>query len=172
MFRTAAAVAPVEDVADPWSDLLPLSLLGLEMDAPDDWRPHLEARGVAVLRDDVGRDAVSRSDARVLLAEYRDMVAREREAVARHRERVDREAEERDRAWRSELWGGLSAEHLPIDVAPAAAMLQAAADARPKRVSVLQEALSNSGEVTFHSLAPAGDESWPPPLLSVCRVHW
>jgi hypothetical protein len=39
-------------------------------------------------------------------------------------------------------------------------MLQAAQDARPKRTSVLQEALGNGGGFTFHSLAPVeGDES-------------
>src|SRR5215218_4370555 len=138
MFRAAAAL-PVEDVADPWSDLLPLSLLSLEMAAPDDWRAHLEARGVAVVVDDVGRLAVSRGDARALLAEYRDMVAREQEAAAGRREAVEREAEERDRRWRAQLWRGLPAEQVPEGVAPAAAMLQMAADERPKRTSVLQE---------------------------------
>ena len=158
MFRAAAAL-PVEDVADPWSDLLPLSLLQLEMDAPDDWRPYLEARGVAVVVDDVGRDSVSRADARTLLAERRQALAAEREAAARHRERLEHEAEEQDRIRRSQIWGGLPAERVPEGVAPAAAMLQMAADARPKRTSVLQEALANEGGFTYHSLAPMGDES-------------
>jgi len=87
------------------------------------------------------------------------MVAGEQEAVARQRERVDRDAEERDRAMRAQLWGGLSADHMPPDVAPAAAMLQMAADERPKRTSLLQEALGNGGGFTFHSLAPEADES-------------
>src|SRR5215207_7540038 len=117
MFRAAAAPS-VEEAASP--DVVPLSLLSLEMDAPEGWPAYLAARGVAVLVDDVGRDAVSRSDARVLLAEYRETVAAEREAVARKREALEREAEERDRAWRAELWGGLPAERLPIGVAPAA----------------------------------------------------
>jgi hypothetical protein len=60
---------------------------------------------------------------------------------------------------RSELWGGLPAERLPIGVLPAAVMLQAAQDARPKRLSVLQEALANDSGLTYHSLAPASDES-------------
>ena len=157
MFRAAAL--PVEDVADPWSDLLPLSLLSLEMDAPDDWRPYLEARGVAVVVDDVGRLAVSRGDARALLAEYRESVAAEREAAARKREALEREAEERDRTMRAQIWRGLPAELVPEGVAPAAAMLAAAVDSRPKRVSVLQEALTNPGGATYHSLAPDADES-------------
>jgi len=37
--------------------------------------------------------------------------------------------------------------------------LQMAADARPKRTSVLEEALANGGGFTFHSLAPDSDES-------------
>jgi|SRR5829696_1670811 len=159
MFRVAAAL-PVEDVADPWSDLLPLSLLSLEMAAPDDWRPYLEARGVAVLRDDVGRDSVSRSDARVLLAESRARLAAEREAAARHRERVEREAEEQDRVRRSQIWQGVPASAFPEGVSAASVMVAALRDSRPKRQSVLQEALSNSGgEITFHSLAPEGGES-------------
>src|SRR5829696_4343052 len=114
MFRsTGLATAAAEDVADPWSDLLPLSLLSLEMGAPDDWRAHLAARGVVVVVDDVGRDAVSRSDARVLLAEYRETVAAEREAAARKREALEREAEERDRAYRAQIWKGVPASAFP-----------------------------------------------------------
>src|SRR5829696_8702363 len=157
MFRVAAAL-PVEDVADPWSDLLPLSLLSLEMDAPDDWRPYLEARGVAVVVDDVGRLAVSRGDARILLAEYREMVAAERKAAARRHERLEREAEERDRERRAQIWQGVPAASFPDGVSATSVLLQAVRDSRPKRESVLQEALSNSGGFTYHSLAPAGDE--------------
>src|SRR5215203_3880588 len=149
MFRVAAAL-PVEDVADPWSDLLPLSLLSLEMAAPDDWRPYLEARGVAVVRDDVGRDSVSRSDARLLLAEHRDMVAREQEAAARRHELREREAEERDRERRAQIWQGVPAVSFPEGVSAASVMVAAIRDSQPKRQSVLQEALSNSGGATFH----------------------
>src|SRR5215213_2300160 len=155
MFRAAAASAPGEEVAP--SSLVPLSVLRLEMDPGPDWSAYLAERDVPVLTDAVGRDSVLSSDARTLLAEYRETVAAEREAAARKREALEREAEERDRAMRAQLWGGLSAEHLPVGVSPAAAMLQAAADERPKRTSVLQEALANGGGFTFHSLAPEGD---------------
>src|SRR5215204_6355692 len=98
-------------------------------------------RNTAAAADDVRRDSVSRSDARALLAERRETVAAEREAAARKHEALEREA-----------------EHMPPDVAPAAAMLQSAQDARPKRMSVLEEALANDSGLTFHSLAPTSDE--------------
>jgi hypothetical protein len=47
---------------------------------------------------------------------------------------------------------------VPDDVLPAAAMLQAVRDARPRRVTPLQEALSNSGELTYHRLPAAPDD--------------
>jgi len=156
MFRNTAAPS-VEEAAP--SSLIPLSHLKLEMDPGGDWSAYLAERDVPVLTDAVGRDSVLSSDARTLLAEYRETVAAEREAAARKREALEREAEERDRAMRAQLWGGLSAEHLPEGVLPAAVMLQAAADSRPKRTSVLQEALGNGGGFTFHSLAPEADES-------------
>ena len=159
MFRStaAAASAPVEEVAP--SSLIPLSVLRLEMDPGGDWSLYLAARDVPVLTDAVGRDSVLLSDARALLAERREVLAAEREAAARRHDLREREAEDRDRAMRAQLWGGLPAESLPVGVAPAAAMLQAAQDARPRRASVLEEALANGGGFTFHSLAPEGDES-------------
>ena len=38
------------------------------------------------------------------------------------------------------------------------AMLQAAHDAQPRRASMVEEAFSNSGETTFHSLQHEGDD--------------
>jgi hypothetical protein len=157
MFRTAAAAPPVEEAAS--SSLVPLSHLRLEMDPVGDWLPYLAERDVPVLTDAVGRDSVLSSDARALLAEHRERVAAEREAASRKREALELEAEERDRQRRAQIWGGLSAEHLPEGVLPASAMLQAAQDSRPKRTSVLQEALANGGGFTFHSLAPEAEES-------------
>src|SRR5215213_6874778 len=143
MFRStaAAASAPGEEVAP--SSLVALSVLRLEMDPGGDWSLYLAARDVPVLTDAVGRDSVLLSDARALLAERREVLAAEREAAARRHDLREREA--RDRAMRAQLWGGLPAESLPVGVAPAAAMLQAAQDARPRRASVLEEALANGG---------------------------
>jgi hypothetical protein len=145
----------VEDVAG----LIPLSVLELDLPSPDDWPSYLAARQLRLVRDDVGRDSVSRSDVRVLLAEYRETVAADREAAARKREVLEREAEERDQLFRTRLWGGVPADHMPPDVLPAAAMLQSVRDTRPRRTSVLEEALANDSGITFHSLAPTGDES-------------
>lgn len=161
MFRStaAAASAPVEEVAP--SSLVPISILALEMDPAggDDWSTYLAARDVPVLTDSVGRDSVLLSDARTLLAERRAELAAEREAAARRHELRERQAEEQDRARRAQLWGGLPADRLPVGVAPAAAMLQSAADARPKRTSLLEEALANEGGFTFHPIGPEADES-------------
>jgi len=156
MFRAAAASAPVEEVAP--SSLVPLSVLRLEMDPGGDWLPYLAERDVPVLTDAVGRDSVLSSDARMLLAEYREMVAAERKAAARRHERLEREAEERDRERRAQIWQGVPAASFPDGVSATSVLLQAVRDSRPKRESVLQEALSNSGGFTYHSLAPAGDE--------------
>jgi hypothetical protein len=158
MFRNTAAAAPSVEEAAP-SSLVPLSVLRLEMDPGGDWSAYLAERDVPVLTDAVGRDSVLSSDARALLAEHRERVAAEREAAARRRELLELRLVEQDELRRAQIWQGLPAEHVPEGVAPAAAMLQAAADERPKRTSVLQEALGNRGGFTFHSLAPEGDES-------------
>src|SRR5215212_6879029 len=135
MFRSTAATAsaPGEEVAP--SSLVPLSVLRLEMDRGGDWSAYLAERDVPVLTDAVGRDSVLSSDARALLAEHRARVAAEREAAARKREALDREAEQRDQLFRARLWGGVPADQMPEGVAPAAVMLQAAQDSRPKRTS-------------------------------------
>src|SRR5215208_8469740 len=158
MFRTATVSAPVEEVVS--SSLVPLSVLRLEMDPGGGWSAYLAERDVPVLTDAVGRDSVLSSDARTLLAEYRETVAAEREAAARKREALEREAEERDRERRAQIWKGVPASAFPEGVSAASVMVAALRDSRPKRESVLQEALSNSGgEITFHSLAPEGGES-------------
>ena len=85
--------------------------------------------------------------------------SREREAAARKREALEREAEERDRAYRAQIWKGVPASAFPWVESAASVMVAAIRDSQPKRESVLQEALSNSGGITYHSLAPTGDES-------------
>jgi hypothetical protein len=160
MFRnSAAAVDDLPQTGDePAADLVPVSHLELDLAAPvDGWLAELERRGVEIVEDDIGRQAVARDVARMLISEHRENLARQREAV----ERNERLAEQRDREFRARLWGGIPADHLPIGVAPAAAMLQAAKDLQPKRMTPLQHALSNTGEMVYHSLSPVpdGDES-------------
>ena len=156
MFR-AAAVEPLPDA--PLPDAVPLSLLALEADPPGGWQAFAESHGVAVVADDLGRLAVARGAARVLLASHRDMVAREQEAAAARHERLEREAEEQDRVRRAQIWRGVPASGFPDGVSAASVLVAAIRDSQPKRESVLQEALSNSGGLTFHSFAPVTDES-------------
>jgi hypothetical protein len=72
---------------------------------------------------------------------------------------MEAQAVEADRAFRSQLWGGVRADHMPPDAAPAAVMLQAAKDSQPRRQSVLQHALSREDGMTFHPLpsTPEGE---------------
>ena len=55
------------------------------------------------------------------------------------------------------IWRGPAVD-LPYGVSPSSAMLQAARDAQPKRMGVLQEALAGES-MTYHPIAPNGDES-------------
>jgi hypothetical protein len=153
MFKTTSTpvIEPAPDVKVSADDPIPLSHLELDLDPPSagGWTAFLNAKGIEVVVDDLGRKAISRSDARQLFDEHRAAEARKREVL----ERQERRAVEADRLRRASIWGGVPADHMPPGVAPAAAMLAAAHDERPRRMSVLQEALSNSGELTYHSLA-------------------
>jgi hypothetical protein len=153
-FRTAPVVEPAPDVMVPAEPPVPLSHLELDLPAPvEGWGVFLAGRGVEVTLDDIGRMSVSRGDARQLLIEQREAEVRRREKAAES----ERQAVERDRAWRAQLGGGIPANAIPDGVAPAAAMLQAAVDARPRRTSVLQEALAGEA-LTFHPIGPAAVE--------------
>jgi hypothetical protein len=136
-------------------ELIPLSVLQLDLAAAGvgGLPAYLVGRGIAIKLDDIGRECVTRAAARDLLAEQRESEARK----ARKREEAERQAAERDREWRAQLHRGIPAGLIPEGVAPAAAMLQAAHDARPRRRSMLEDALDGSGTV-FHSYGPDGDE--------------
>jgi hypothetical protein len=83
---------------------------------------------------------------------------RERERrQAEHRERQERAAVEADRLWRSRVWQGVPADHLPIGVSAGDAMALAAKDSLPKRQSPLEEALGGESMV-YHTLPRAEDE--------------
>jgi len=88
-------------------ELIPLSVLELDLPARDGWS--LELTGVTVVVDDVGRRSVSRDDARRLIAEHRAWIAREEERLRRHREETERRAVEREREFRAQLHPGLPA---------------------------------------------------------------
>ena len=153
MFRTAPVAESAPDLSQQ-ADLIPLSYLELDLPAPvKGWAVFLAGRGVEVTLDDIGRMSVSRGDARQLLTEQREVGVRRRAKAAE----LERQAVERDRAWRAQIGGGIPAYAIPDGVAPAAAMLHAAVDARPRRTSVLQEALAGEA-LTFHPIGPAAAE--------------
>lgn len=149
--NTPRAVAQV----DP-SELIPLSVLALDLPVPaEGWANFLGRRGITLRPDHIGRDAISSHDAQVLLHEQRANELR----AAKLRQLAEAEAVEADQLRRSQIWQGVSADDLPIGVAPAAAMLAAGKAARPRRQSVLQHALGNTGELVFHPLRDEGDAS-------------
>jgi hypothetical protein len=154
MFRNVPVTEPpAADVAP--ADLVPLSHLQLDLAEPAiGWAAELAARGVEIVLDDLGRASIARADARRLIAERREAEAR----AAQKREAVEQAAVERDQKFRAQLWGGVRADHMPPGASPAAVMLQADKDARPRRQSVLQEALSNSGGLTYHPLSPTSED--------------
>jgi hypothetical protein len=97
-----------------------------------------------ILLDDLGRRCVSREVARRLFADRAEFAVRQREVLARQ------EAAFAEQAAANRPWPGIPAGFIPEGVAPAAAMLQAAKDAAPRRQSVLQHALSNEGVIQYH----------------------
>jgi hypothetical protein len=108
----------------------------------------LGRRGIGFTSDDLGRDSITRGDAKRLLDEHRANVLR-KQAVLKVQEQA---AVEADQLRRAQIWKGVSADAIPVGVHPATAMLQAAADARPKRRTPLEDALSNDSAMTYHSL--------------------
>jgi hypothetical protein len=155
MFKSAPAAEPAPDV-EVAADVIPLSHLELDLPTPvEGWTVFLAARGVEVTLDDIGRMAVARVDARQLLTEQRD---RDAEQVRRRKLLEARQVAD-DQIRRASIWGGLSADLIPPGVTPAAAMVAADKAAQPKRQSVLQHALANTGEMVFHPIRDEGDAS-------------
>jgi hypothetical protein len=158
MFRNTATaeVGEIEQDCASWhnADLIPVSVLALDLPAPaTGWLAYLTGRDIAVALDDIGRDSITRDDARQLITERREAEAKQREAAAR----IEQEAIERDQRFRASLWQGVPADHMPPGLAPAAVMLQADKDAQPRRQTPLQHALQNSGELVYHPLSPTPD---------------
>jgi hypothetical protein len=157
MFKTSAPVAePAPDVvgtAVP-TDLIPLSHLELDLPAPTlGWLIELDRRGIPIVLDDLGRKAISRDDARTLLAERSEAEARRRAKLAENEQR----AVEADRLRRASIWRGLPADHLPVGVTASDAMVAAIRDAQPKRTSPLQEVLAGESLV-YHSYGPSPED--------------
>ena len=83
MFRNTPAVntEQVDTQVPAPAEPIPLSVLTLDLAEPpiEGWAAYLAGRGVELTLDDVGRLAVSRSDARMLLTEKREAEARRAE---------------------------------------------------------------------------------------------
>jgi hypothetical protein len=150
--RRAAETIGEANLTDP-TELVPLAQLCAEgfgyghplvvtpRDAVDALAAQLDGE---VVLDDLGRRCVSRQVARRLFTERAEAERRQREAQQR------REAELAEQAANNRPLGGVPADQIPDGVSPAAAMLQAALDAEPRRRSVLEEALANSDSLTYH----------------------
>lgn len=123
-------------------------MLELDLGAPvGGWPLFLAGSGIVIQADDLGRAAIGRDAARQLFTERREAESKARE----HAAAVELQAIETERQFRAGLYQGISAHAVPGEVTPAAAMLQAVHDARPRRRSLLDEALSQSSLV-FHPL--------------------
>ena len=141
MFGTSTKtdIPPAQDVG-PAEDPVPLSVLALDLPAPaGSWPVYLQGRNIPVVVDDIGRDAISRSDARQLFTEHRENLVRAREVAARREQR----AIDEDQRFRAQLYSGQPWWMTPDGVSPAQAWAQADKDAQPRRRSVLEDALSN-----------------------------
>lgn len=139
---------PVSAMADA-SELVPLSVLSLDLAEPaTGWAADLGARGIAIVPDDIGRAAVSRDDARRLIADRRDEAraaeARQREAT----ERMDAEFEARRQA---QLPPGLAADRVPEGMTAAEFMMALGRDKAPRRISPMEEFLGRGpAEFEYH----------------------
>jgi hypothetical protein len=155
MFQTAI-VEPAVKV--PVEELIPLVILALSLDAPPQgWAAHLADRDIEVLRDDIGREAIARSDARQLFVERAQNEARRKELLAR----ADEAAIEYDRRFRASIGAGIPASAIPAGATYAEAMLAAELDSRtyqPHRATMAEDLFDNSGTLTFHPITQPDEE--------------
>jgi hypothetical protein len=126
MFRnTPTAESTTQVVSDP-SDLIPLSVLQLDLgEPPTGWATHLADRDIEIVLDDFGRLAIARDNARRLFAEKHENEARQREVAARNKQR----AMEADQRGRAQLPSGTRWWEIPVGVSAAQVWVQAEKDA-------------------------------------------
>lgn len=140
------------------NELIPLSILELDLPAPGNgWAAGVAEHGIAIVLDDLGRASIPRAAARELFEARRAAEAKAREMA----EANERRAVEADRQWRAALPKGAAWYDIPPGVHPAAAMLQAAKDAQPRRTPSRAEwlfGLQDTGGV-IHEPAIPEDES-------------
>jgi hypothetical protein len=155
MFRNNnGAAEPSPDVV-PCDHPIPLSVLELDLgQAPvGGWAAYLADRGVELVLDDVGRLAVSRDDARALLAEKREAEAHAREVM----ERREQQFIEQDQLRRANMPRGMPAGMVPDGLTGAEAMVLANEKRRPRSVheQLLEAELSHrEPELIYQSIGP------------------
>jgi hypothetical protein len=161
MFRTVTAADPPTDLVDPPSvpnlELIPLSVLALDLPAPAEWSVYLADRGVQIVLDDLGRASVSCADARRLFTERREAEARSREMAAEQ----ERQAIEADQRWRAQLTPGLPAAALQGFETYGQAIASHELDSqqyRP-RATLVADVLDNSADtMIFHPIRHDDEE--------------
>ena len=149
MFSSVPATVPSRDELTPCDHPVPLSVLQLDVpEPPEGWVLHLGKQDVAIIPDDLGRNAVSRCDARRVLDAHRADELRR----ARLHTVAEAEAVEKDREYRALLPKGLQLD-LPEGASYGTLVRQAELAAQPRRRSLLEESLSGDS-MTFHSYQP------------------
>jgi hypothetical protein len=157
MFGKTAPVAAevvIPDVSpEPEPDLIPLSVLRLDLDPGEPWSSFLGRRGIAFRPDHIGRDAITVGDAQRLIAERRADELR-RQALLRA---AEQQAVEKDRAWRASLPKGLPWYALEgMSFGEAAAAAEAAA--HPSRTPTPGEWMfGETDTMVFHSMQDAAE---------------
>ena len=140
--------------ATPPDEPIPLSHLELDLPVPTiGWLAYLGNVGIEILTDDVGRPAISRTDARMLIAEHHDNEVRKAELRAA----AEKRAIEQDQAFRASLGHGVK---VPDGMSYAEAARAAELDSqtyRPGRRSLVEDLLDNSG-ITYHPIAPTSED--------------
>jgi hypothetical protein len=144
------------EIAPPPEDLIPLSVISLDLDAPPGgWTDYLSARNVAVELDDIGRLAITRVDARKLLDERREAEARAAELRAKQEARLI----EPDQRSRAQLPKG-TPWYKAVGLSAVEAMMQAEHANRPRSVhqQLLDDALAGGGStMVYQSFQDLGE---------------
>ena len=151
--KPAETVPTVQtDSAPP--EVIPLSHLALDLPMPSEgWPNFLGRRAISIVPDFLGRDSIGVDAARRLLDERRgdELRLHKQASLAQEME------EEADKLRRALIWKGVAADMLPVGVGAGDAMLQAARDSRPRRMSPLEEAFDGGGS-TFHAFGQPDEE--------------
>ena len=130
----------------------PVLLVELERDLPspaDGWAAELNRRGVVIVADDLGRQAIDRSTARAIYAEARE----QQEAAARRRAEIEQRLIAADEARRAALPKGIPVDAVPTGMSAAELLMLSDPFPATRRQSVLEHALQHpSGALVYHPI--------------------